>query len=220
MRPWLVCCEFTQVVTAAFRARGVEAWSCDLRDTEGNPAWHIKRDALEVAYSFEWGGLVAHPECTFMTNAANRWLGEACATSTPAQRVQWREDAILFWLKLRAAPIRRKAFENPRPHPYVLKRIGRATQQLQPWQFGHLETKGIWLWLDNLAPLVPTNDVYSAMMRLPYRERAKVHSMAPGVDRRKERSRFFAGIGDAMAEQWGLGVMPAPRPGFQFALAV
>lgn len=200
--PWLIACEYSQIVTAAFRARGVEAYSCDLRETEGNPAWHIQRDALEVAYSRRWGGMVAHPECRFMTNAANRWLFEPSKDMAPAERLVRREGAIEFWRRLWAAPIPRKAFENPQPHPYVLERVGRETQRLQPWQFGHPETKGIWLWLENLEPLEPTDDVREAMMALPDRERARVHHMAPGPDRSKERSRFFPGIAAAMAATW------------------
>ncbi len=109
-----------------------------------------------------------------------------------------REAAIQFWLKLWAAPTNRKAFENPQPLGYVMKRIGRYTQKLQPWQFGDAETKGICLWLDGFQPLVPT------VVHKPANITARVWRMPPGPDRKRERSRFFPGISAAFGDQWFL----------------
>lgn len=189
--PWLVACEFSQVVTSALRAAGIEAYSCDLQPTEGNPAWHIQRDAIEVAYGRRWGGMIAHPECTHMALAGARWFYDPRFPNKAADR----DAAIDFWLKLWNAPIPRKAFENPQPLAYVMGRIGRYTQKLQPWQFGDPETKGVCLWLDGLPPLVPTHEK-------PKTTTARVWRMPPGPNRKKERSRFFPGIARAMASQW------------------
>lgn len=180
------------MVTKALRARGHEAYSCDLRETEGNPAWHIQGDAIEAAYGHCWDGMIAHPECTHLTLAGARWFYDPRFPHKAADR----DSAIAFWLKLHAAPIPRKAFENPQPLAYVMERIGRYTQKLQPWQFGDNETKGICLWLDNLQPLIPTVHIKPKVIT------ARVWRMPPGPERKKERSRFFAGIAGAFADQW------------------
>lgn len=190
----LVACEFSQVVTAALRKNGHRAFSCDLLETEGNPDWHIQGDAIEVAYSRHWDGMIAHPECTHMTLAGARWFYDPRFPNKHRDR----DEAIEFWLKLWAAPIKKKAFENPQPLKYVMDRIGRYTQKLQPWQFGDNETKGVCLWLENLGPLVPT------VLTKPENIIARVWKMPPGPNRKRERSRFFPGIAQAMADQWFL----------------
>lgn len=190
----LVACEFSQIVTKALRAAGHEAYSCDLLQTEGNPDWHIQGDAIEVAYSRHWDGMIAHPECTHMALAGARWFYD----NRFPNKAWDREAAIAFWRELWAAPIKQKAFENPQPLGYVMQRIGRYTQKLQPWQFGDNETKGICLWLENLPPLVPTVHLK------PSQVAARVWRMPPGPNRKKERSRFFPGIASAFAEQWFL----------------
>jgi hypothetical protein len=188
--PWLVACEFSQMVTQALRRKGVEAYSCDLRPTEGNPDWHIHGDAVEASRSRKWAGMIAHPECTHMTLAGARWFYDPRFPDKPRQR----DEAIAFWHQLRAAPIDKQCFENPQPLQYVMDRIGRYTQKVQPWQFGDNETKGVCLWLYNLPPLVTT------VKTKPENIEARVWRMAPGPDRQKERSRFFPGISNAMAE--------------------
>lgn len=188
----LVACEFSQIVTAALRLAGHEAFSCDLRETEGNPTWHICGDAIEVAYSHRWDGMIAHPECTHMTLAGARWFHDPRFPNKAADR----DAAIAFWLKLKAAPIKLKAFENPQPLKYVMDRVGRYSQKLQPWQFGDPETKGICLWLEGLPLLIPTHPVKPQMVM------ARVWRMPPSPGRQKERSRFFPGIAKAMATQW------------------
>lgn len=198
----LVACEFSQVVTQALRHSGHEAFSCDLRATEGNPDWHIQGDAIEAAYNHPWDGIIAHPECTNMTLAGARWFYDDRFPTKTADR----DAAIDFWLKLWAAPIKLKAFENPQPLGYVMDRIGRYSQKLQPWQFGDNETKGICLWLENLPPLIPSVTIK------PEKLSSRVWRMPPGPDRKKERSRFFPGISSAMATQWFLSPKPQPEP--------
>jgi len=105
-----------------------------------------------------------------------------------------REKAIAFFLELKAAPIKRIAIENPQPHPYVISKIGRYQDKIQPWMFGDEETKGICLWLKGLPHLISTVTTTKRV--------AKVHLMG-GKNRRKERSRFFPGVATAMALQWG-----------------
>lgn len=197
----LVACEFSQIVTKAFRERGHEAYSCDLLPTEGNPDWHIQGDALDILDD-GWDIMIAHPPCTYLTNAGVRHL-----FSIPSRRGiiasvhgedRWieMEKAGIFFKKLLNAKIRKKAVENPVPHKYAVAVIGRKYDQLiQPYQFGHGETKAICLWLENLPKLLPTECVRGREHR--------IHLMPPGPDRWKDRSRFFPGIANAMAEQWG-----------------
>jgi len=192
----LVACEFSQIVTKALRARGHDAYSCDLRPTEGNPDWHIQQDAIETAHGAQWDAMIAHPECTHLTLAGARWFYDPRFPDKHADR----EAAISFWRKLWAAPIPLKAFENPQPLGYVMDKVGRYTQKIQPWQFGDNETKGVCLWLDGLSPLVPK------VTRKPENTVARVWRMPPGPYRQKERSRFFPGIANAMGDQWFGGV--------------
>ncbi|CAD5276908.1 conserved hypothetical protein [Bosea sp. 62] len=194
----LVACEFSGTVRRAFAARGHDAWSCDLLPAEDRSNRHIVGDARAIL-SDGWDLLmVAHPPCTRLCNSGVRWL-----SVPPAGRSlddMWRdldEGAALFsafW----NAPIERIAIENPVMHRHAKARIvnyREPAQSVQPWQFGHGEVKRTCLWLKNLPPLTPTSVVEG---RTP-----RVHRMSPGPDRWRERSRFFSGIADAMADQWG-----------------
>lgn len=190
---WLVACEFTQRITTELRALGHEAYSCDLEPTEGNPTWHIQRDAIEVAYSFPWDGMIAHTDCTFMTRAGNGWIGHPLYPN----RERDRDLAIEFWLKLRAAPIDHTAFENPRPMSYVVDRIGDYDQMVQPFYFGDDFTKATCWWLKNLPPLQATHSVIGIYAK------DSIHREPPGPNRKKNRSRTFLGMAKAAATQWG-----------------
>lgn len=162
--------------------------SCDLLPTE-SPGPHYQGDVRDVLDG-GWDLLIGHPPCTTLANSGVRWLYEK-----PGRWRQMAEATGFFNLLLRA-DIPRVAIENPVIHKHALRYIGtRPTQTVQPWQFGHGETKRVCLWLRNLPPLVPTNVVDGREER--------VWRMAPGPNRQKERSRFFRGIADAMAEQWG-----------------
>lgn len=182
----LVACEYSATVRDAFRARGFDAWSCDLLPTEGDPRWHIQGDAVEVATAGDWSLMVAHPPCTHLAVSGARHF--------PAKRADGRQErALTFVRELLAAPIPHIALENP--VSIISSAVRKPDQIIQPWQFGHGETKATCLWLKGLPKLIPTNIVEG--------REARVHRMAPGPDRWRERSRTFAGIAAAMAKQWG-----------------
>jgi site-specific DNA-cytosine methylase len=178
----LVACEYSGVVRDAFIAAGHDAMSCDLLPTE-KPGPHHQGDVRDIiGDGFDL--MVAHPPCTHLAVSGARWFQEKQAEQA---------EALAFVRFLLDAPIPRIALENP--VSIISSRIRKPTQIIQPWQFGHGETKATCLWLQNLPPLVPTNVVEG--------REARVHRMPPGPDRWKERSRTFTGIAAAMAAQWG-----------------
>ena len=195
----LVACEYSGIVRDAFRARGHDAWSCDILPTESEPRWHIQGDAIEAAYSQQWDLLIGHPPCTYLANSGSKHLYEGMSKNNGANGERWARmgEGAGFFLALWNAPVERIALENPimLGHPQRLFGIPKPTQVIQPWQFGHGETKAVCLWLKGLLPLRETNVVEG--------REARVHRMAPGPNRQKERSRFFTGIAEAMADQWG-----------------
>jgi len=183
----LVACEYSGIVRDAFLSKGHEAISCDVLPTE-SPGPHHQGDVRDILYD-DWDMIIAHPPCTRLTLAGVRWLHE---------RNLWEDldDACDFFRIFLDHPCERVAIENPLPHGHATKRIGRKyDQRIQPWQFGHGETKGICLWLKGLPHLAPTNIVEG--------REARVHMCPPGPDRAKIRSRFFDGVATAMADQWG-----------------
>lgn len=179
----LVACEYSGRVRDAFRARGHNAWSCDLLDCERGPDFHLKGDVRE-ALSFKWDLMIAHPPCTDLAVSGARWF-----KFKQAEQIA----ALDFVRMLMNAPIHKIAIENP--VSIISSRIRKADQTIQPWQFGHGETKATCFWLKNLPKLRPTEIVSG--------REARVHKMTPGPDRWKERSRTLEGIAEAMAEQWG-----------------
>jgi hypothetical protein len=196
----LVACEFSQAVTKAFREHGHEAYSCDLLEPEGNEAWHYMADATVVANEEPWDLMIAHPPCTYLTVAANRWQHDHYIKRKAGDRFhdgsmhrRERQAALQFVRDLMAAPIPRIAIENP--ISVISTQIRKPDQIIHPWQFGHGEVKATCLWLKGLPKLTHTNIVEG---REP-----KVHRMTPSPDRWKERSRTYDGIAQAMAAQWG-----------------
>lgn len=184
----LVACEYSGRVRRAFEDRGHDAYSCDLLPSEDESPKHIIGD-VRLILNQGWDIMVAHPPCTRLCNSGVRWL---------AERDLWSEldEACDFFLDLWNAPIEKIAIENPIMHKHAVERIGlRYSFSVQPWQFGHGETKRTCFWSKNLPPLIPTNIVDG--------REAKVHKMPPSKDRWKERSRTYSGIAQAMAEQWG-----------------
>jgi hypothetical protein len=178
----LVACEFSGIVRDAFAAKGHDAWSCDLLDTE-RPGPHIVGDVLEILGD-NWDLMIAHPPCTYLAVSGARWMKDR-----PAQIL----DALIFVRELMGAPIPRIAIENP--ISIISSRIRKPDQIIQPWMFGHGETKATCLWLKNLPTLRPSNIVEG--------REARIHKMHPSPDRWRERSRTFPGIASAMADQWG-----------------
>lgn len=193
----LVACEYSGRVRDAFAALGHDAMSCDLlpTDREGK---HYQGDVRDLL-AMPWDLMVAHPPCTYLTNAG------VCHLKTDPTRWAKLDEAAAFFKLLLDAPIARKAVENPIMHKYAIYRIGgvKQTQVVQPWMFGHKEQKATCFWLTGLPPLKPTNNVRGAMMALPKRERERLHYLSPSPDRWKLRSTTYEGIAAAMAAQWG-----------------
>lgn len=181
----LVACEFSGAVRRAFRALGHDAWSCDLLPAEDASPYHIHGDVLPVL-SQGWDLLIAHPPCTRLTVAGARWF---------KGREQEQADAIAFAEALWHCDVPRIALENPIGVLSTRSTLGKPSQVIQPWQFGHGETKATCLWLKNLPKLTPTQIVSG--------REARIHKMPPGPNRWKERSRTYAGIASAFASQWG-----------------
>ncbi|MCE7028453.1 hypothetical protein [Jiella avicenniae] len=194
----LVACEFSGTVRNAFLDRGHDAWSCDLLPSEDGSNRHIRGDARDILED-GWDLLiVAHPPCTRLCNSGVRWLSSPPPGRTRAEMWAELEEGAALFSAFWNAPIERIAVENPVMHRHAKERIvnyAEPAQSVQPWQFGHGETKRTCLWLKNLPKLTPTNIVEG---RAP-----RVHRMSPGPDRWRERSRFFTGIAEAMADQWG-----------------
>jgi hypothetical protein len=183
----LVACEYSGRVRDAFIELGHEAISCDLLPTDV-PGPHYQGDVFDIIGD-GWDLMIAHPPCTYLTNSGVRWLHER------PERWQQLEEGAQFFKALLEADIPKIAVENPIMHKYAVEIIGRRQDQVvQPWQFGHGETKGTGLWLKNLPKLQPTNIVEGREQR--------IHLLPPSKDRWKLRSETFSGIAKAMAEQW------------------
>ena len=195
----LVACEFSGTVRDAFRERGHSAWSCDTDEafTSQYSKYHYQQDVRCVIRRTSWDMIIAHPPCTYLTNAGVRWLKDN------PKRQQDMVEACEFFQLFQNVDCPRVCIENPIPHKHAKAYIGDYTQVIQPWMFGHTESKAVCLWLKGLPPLTETYNVYQKMMELPKKERNRVHYMSPGKDRGKLRSIFYTGIAEAMAEQWG-----------------
>lgn len=180
----LVACEFSGVVREAFRARGFDAWSCDLLPSE-IPGPHIQSDVRAVL-DVGWDMMIAHPPCTYLSASGARWRNE------PGRAEKIRE-ALEFVRLLLNAPIPYIALENP--VGLINTRIRRPDQIIQPWQFGHGEVKTTCLWLRGLPALQSTAVVEGREQRC--------WRMSPSANRGYERSRTYPGIAAAMADQWG-----------------
>lgn len=203
----LIGCEFSGTVRRAFAARGFDAWSCDLLPSEDRSNKHLVGD-IRNYLGDGWDALfVAHPPCTRLCNSGVRWL-----TVPPPGRTldeMWAEldeGAALFsdcW----NAPIPHVAVENPVMHRHAKERIVNyepAAQTVQPWWFGEPVFKATGLYLRNLPRLNPTNKLNLPAPGTPeHKQWSRIHRAPPGPNRWKERSRFFPGIAEAMADQWG-----------------
>jgi site-specific DNA-cytosine methylase len=183
----LVACEYSGRVRDAFRALGHDAWSCDLLPSETPSLHHYERPIQEVLeLKRGWDLLIAHPPCTHLAVSGARYFKKKQADGSQLA-------ALGFVRFLMEADVPRICIENP--ISIISSRIRKPDQIIQPWQFGHGETKATCLWLKNLPPLKPTNVVEGREQR--------VWRMPPSPDRWKERSRTYEGIAAAMAAQWG-----------------
>ena len=183
----LVACEFSGTVRDAFAARGHDAWSCDLLPTD-RPGNHIQGDVLAILGD-GWDAMIAHPPCTHLAVSGARHFA--------AKRADGRQQAALQFVRaLLDAPIPLIGLENP--VSIISSEIRKPDQVIQPWQFGHGETKATCLWLKGLPLLTPTNIVSGRADR--------IHKLPPSPDRWRLRSLTYQGVADAMADQWGTEV--------------
>lgn len=181
----LVACEYSGRVRDAFSDRGHFAMSCDMMDSESKRGIHYRGDVTDIL-DWGWDLMICHPPCTH--------LAVSGAKHFPAKiELGLQQEALEFVVTLLNAPIPKICLENP--VSVISSLIQKPDQIIQPWMFGHGETKKTCLWLKGLSPLVPTNIVDG--------REARIHRMSPGPDRWKERSRTYQGIADAMASQWG-----------------
>jgi len=178
----LVACEYSGIVRDAFINQGHDAMSCDFLPTE-KPGPHYQGDVKDIINQ-NWDLMICHPPCTHLAVSGARWF---------KHKLKEQAEALDFVRFLLNVPVPKIALENP--ISIISSKIRKPDQIIQPWQFGHGETKATCLWLKNLNPLRPTNIVEG--------REARVLLMPPGPDRWKERSRTFTGIGEAMAKQWG-----------------
>ena len=178
----LVACEFSGIVRDAFLAKGHEAVSCDLLPSESLKGYHYQMDVMNIIH-LPWDLMIAHPPCTYLSSSGARWFKD---------RKQEQIEALDFIQALFDAPIEKICLENP--VGVISTHIRKPDQYIQPWMFGHGETKKTGLWLKNLPLLKPTNIAEGRENR--------IHRMPPSKDRGKKRSRFYTGIAAAMADQW------------------
>lgn len=193
----LIACEYSGRVRDAFLKLGHDAMSCDLLPTDV-PGPHYQGDVFDILDQ-GWDLMIAHPPCTYLCNSGVRWLYEKPG------RWEQMTDGAKFFKNLLFADIPKIAVENPVMHGHARELIGgyKASQTIQPWEFGHTENKRTGLWLRGLPYLKPTHDMRPEMEGMTYAEKNKIHYASPGVDRWKLRSMTYQGIADAMAQQWG-----------------
>jgi hypothetical protein len=192
----LIACEYSGIVRDAFAAKGHDAWSCDILPTE-SPGNHFQGDVLEHLDK-GWDLMIAHPPCTHLAVSGARWFTEG--------KKPWslQEEALDFVRKLLDAPIDKIALENP--VSVISTKIKKPNQIIQPFQFGHDVTKKTCLWLKNLPNLKPTKIVKPDIVLVNGKKMSRMHYESfklPSKERSKVRSRFYEGIANAMADQWG-----------------
>jgi len=180
----LVACEFSGIIREAFRKKGHDAWSCDLLPAQDGSKYHYQCDVREIL-SDNWWLMIAHPPCTHLAVSGARWF---------KYKQDAQKKAIDFVATLMHAPIQRICVENPKS--VISTKIRKPDQIIQPWMFGHGETKETHLWLFDLPKLKPTKIVEG--------RHSRIHKMGPSKDRSKKRSITYQGIADAMADQWHL----------------
>ncbi len=198
----LIACEESQTVCKAFRAKGFDAYSCDIQDCSGgHPEWHLKGDVIQHIDK-GWDLIIAHPPCTYLSKAGARWL--YAGGKVNEARLKQGLEAKAFFQAMLDADCKYIAVENPTP--LKVYQLPIASQAIQPWQFGHPYSKRTLLWLKNLPPLKATNIVTNYKPYLPSNTGGKKRgqSYSIGISKNaKESSKTFSGVAEAMAEQWG-----------------
>lgn len=189
----LVACEESQTVCKAFRARGHEAYSCDIVECSGgHPEWHLQQDVIPLLKE-EWDMVIAFPPCTDLAVSGAKWFAQ--------KRADGRQQAsVAFFMEFANADCERIAIENP--IGIISSHWRKPDQVIHPWMFGHPEQKSTCLWLKGLPLLRETNNVKAEMLALPKNQRERLHYLPPSADRAKLRSKTFEGIAQAMAGQW------------------
>ena len=193
----LVACEYSGTVRDAFISAGHDAISCDILPTD-NPGPHYQGDVRDMLFE-QWDLIIAHPPCTYLCNSG------VCHLHKDPERWAKLEDAASFFKLFLDIDGPRVAIENPIMHKYARELIGgsKQNQVVQPWMFGHAETKATCLWLKGLPNLQPTNNVKEELKGMHKRDIQRLHYLPPGPERAKIRSKTFQGLADAMASQWG-----------------
>jgi len=189
----LVACEYSGVVRRAFEKKGHYVVSCDLEPCEDTTTNHYQGDVFDIILD-HWDLMIAHPPCTDIAVSGAAWFKEKIADGR-------QQRALNFVRRLMDAPIDKISIENP--ISVISSAIRKPDQIIQPWMFGHKEQKATCLWLKGLPKLTETNNVKDQMMKLPKKDRERIHYLPPSPTRWKERSRTFQGIADAFAAQWG-----------------
>lgn len=187
--PILIGCEESQVLTRTFRAFGYEAFSCDLVETRGNPNWHYQGDIITVIQERKWGMIILHPDCTALALSGNRWYGKNMPFHE--KRIVAINWTINLW-NLAKKNCDMVALENPAS--VIFKYLHTDVQYIQPWMFGHGETKKTGLALHGLPRLTPTKVVAG--------RESRIWRMAPGANRKRDRSETYLGIANAIVAQW------------------
>ena len=200
----LVACEYSGTVRDAFTKLGHDAWSCDILPTE-SPGKHIQDDILKHLDN-NWDLMIAHPPCTYLSNAGIRWFNEEKYGEKAKLRKQLRLEALDFVKKLYYCNIPKICIENP--VGYLNHNFKKPDQIVQPYFFGDEESKRTCFWFKNLKPLEHTKLVKPKIYAY-YKTGRKIgkpiyfHEYNSGKDRAKIRSKFWKGIAEAMAAQWG-----------------
>ena len=190
----LVACEYSGTVREAFAKKGHDAWSCDILPTDIPSDKHIQDDCLKVIASQKWDLIIGHPPCTFLTVSNSKNWAKLQANGK-------QQAAIDFVLAIWDADCPRICIENPVGALSTRSRMGKPTQYVQPYEFGHPEQKKTGLWLKGLPKLVGTK--FIDVSGLPKKDVQRLHYLPPSKDRWKLRSKTYQGIADCMASTWG-----------------
>lgn len=204
----LIACEESQAITIEMRKLGHNAFSCDLLECSGkHPEWHINGDAIMALNSKKWDLVIAHPPCTRLCNSGVCWLDKRNLWGDLAVAINFFKEFQKYGENGGVI-----AIENPIPHKFAkngfeygdkhINGIGKYSQIVQPYQFGHTERKATCFWLYGLPELIETKNVKKVMDGLSKKEQQRIHYMSPGEDRAKLRSKTFSGIAEAIAKQF------------------